>query len=111
MDFNVYQAATDRTAIYPQAGTGSVAAINYAILGLVGEAGEIANKWKKHFRDGIPLEELLPIISDEVGDVIWYVARLAKEMGYSFNLVAEHNLEKLSYRHEREVLTGSGDNR
>lgn len=111
MDFNNYQTATDKTAIYPQAGTGSIAAINYAILGLAGEAGEIANKWKKFFRDDIPLEELLPLISGEVGDVLWYVARLAKEMGFTLNIVAEQNLEKLTYRQQREVLTGAGDDR
>jgi len=49
--------------------------------------------------------------ADEVGDVLYYAARLALEMGYSFNLVAESNLEKLQYRKQRDVLTGSGDDR
>jgi NTP pyrophosphatase (non-canonical NTP hydrolase) len=111
MDFNVYQSATDNTAIYPQAGTGSSAAVNYAILGLVGEAGEIANKWKKYFRDDLPVEELYPLIASEMGDVLWYMARLAIEMGFNFNVVAEENLQKLQFRQQRATLNGSGDNR
>jgi NTP pyrophosphatase (non-canonical NTP hydrolase) len=111
MDFNNYQTATDKTAIYTHAGRGDSNAVNYVILGLIGEAGEIANKWKKHYRDGIPLEDLYPAIAGELGDVLWYAARLALEMGFSFNLVAEQNLEKLSYRQQRDTLTGSGDTR
>jgi|SRR4029077_1133412 NTP pyrophosphatase (non-canonical NTP hydrolase) len=111
MDFNTYQTATDTTAIYTHAGQGDTVAVNYAILGLIGEAGEIANKWKKHYRDGISLDELYPVIASELGDVLWYAARLALEMGYSFSMVAEENLQKLQYRKQREVLTGSGDDR
>lgn len=111
MDFNTYQSATDATAIYPQAGTGHPNAVNYAILGLIGEAGEIANKWKKHLRDGTPLEELFPLLAGETGDVLWYLARLCMEMGYSLDEVAAMNLDKLEMRRTRHVLSGSGDDR
>src|SRR3954466_1059523 len=49
--FDSYQEDAGTTAFYPDAGTGSNAAINYTIFGLIGEAGEIANKWKKVYRD------------------------------------------------------------
>lgn len=54
---------------------------------------------------------MYPLIANELGDVLWYAARLALEMGYNFNLIAEGNLEKLQYRQQRNELTGSGDNR
>lgn len=107
-DFNEYQKFTDQTAIYPEAGTGGDEALKYVALGLVGEAGEIANKVKKIMRDGTydPVA-----LSDELGDVLYYVARLATELGTSLNLVAKENTHKLLDRKDRGVLRGSGDAR
>jgi NTP pyrophosphatase (non-canonical NTP hydrolase) len=111
VDFNHYQNATDKTAIYPSAGKGNPAALNYVLVALGGEAGEVLNKWKKYLRDGTSLDELYPLIADELGDILWYCARAALEMGYSFSDVADQNLFKLENRQKREVLSGSGDNR
>lgn len=111
MDFAAYQSATDSTAIYPKAGTGDWTAINYAIVALAGESGELANKWKKFLRDGTPVEELYPVMIAELGDILWYMARLALEMGYSLDTVAQDNLAKLEFRRRRDALSGSGDNR
>lgn len=111
MDFQHYQNATDSTAIYPGAGSGSPAAVNYAILGLAGEAGEIANAWKKFYRDGIPSDVMYARIRSELGDLLWYAARLAMEMGSSLDEVALDNLDKLESRKKDGTLTGSGDYR
>jgi NTP pyrophosphatase (non-canonical NTP hydrolase) len=111
MEFNRYQYNTHSTAQYPDAGEGTTEAITYTIFGLVGEAGEIANKWKKYFRDGLPFDEVRASLLDEVGDCLWYLSRLSLELGESFNNVATDNLQKLADRKERQVITGSGDNR
>lgn len=111
--FNQYQEATAETAIYPEAGTGSYGALQYAALGLVNEAGEVAGKIKKIYRDnnGVLTEDLVDGIVAELGDTLYYLARVAKECGYPLGHVAYANISKLQDRKERGVLGGSGDNR
>jgi len=108
MNANSYQQWTLSTAIYPGAGTGNDAELSYLGLGLNGEAGEVADKIKKHLRDG-----KLDIggIVYELGDVCWYIARLAESLGYSLEDILEINHSKLESRKTRDVLTGSGDAR
>ena len=108
MNANSYQQWTISTAIYPGAGTGNDAELSYLGLGLNGEAGEVADKIKKHLRDG-----KLDIggIVYELGDICWYVARLAESLGYSLEDVLEINHSKLESRKTRDVLPGSGDAR
>lgn len=108
MQANDYQQKTMVTAIYPEAGTGSDMEIFYLSLGLTSEAGEIAGKVKKYIRDG----KLDPgAIAYELGDVAWYLARLADAMGYSFEEILQINYSKLTKRKEEGVLSGSGDYR
>ena len=108
MNANSYQQWTLSTAIYPGAGTGNDSELSYLALGLNGEAGEVADKIKKHLRDG-----KLDIggIIYELGDVCWYVARLADSLGYSLKDILEINHSKLESRKTRNVLTGNGDTR
>lgn len=108
MNANSYQQWTLSTAIYPGAGTGNDSELSYLALGLNGEAGEVADKIKKHLRDG-----KLDIggIIYELGDVCWYVARLADSLGYSLEDILTINNAKLESRKTRDVLTGNGDNR
>lgn len=108
--FFKYQNATRETAVYPHVDTGDIEALSYCALGLVGEAGEVANKIKKLLRDG-DTPELRRAARGELGDVLWYLARLADELGVSLSGVAEANLAKLHDRKARGVLGGSGDNR
>jgi len=80
----------------------------YLTLGLVGEAGEVAEKVKKWKRDGTVDPHAL---AKELGDVLWYLANLSHDLGYSLSTIAEINLSKLARRTELGTLTGSGDDR
>ena len=112
-DFEEYQLKTSETAIYPDAGEGTIVAVNYAALGLGNEAGEVQGKVKKAWRDDDMkiTEARRDAILDECGDVLWYLARVADELGVSLAEVADRNLVKLFGRLERGTLKGSGDNR
>lgn len=104
-----YQTRAAETAIFPKH-----KALEYLTLGLVGEAGEIANKAKKLIRDGADVEgynDKLNQIAAELGDVLWYTAMLAKEVDMNLGKIMEYNLDKLSDRKARGVIGGSGDNR
>jgi NTP pyrophosphatase (non-canonical NTP hydrolase) len=83
----------------------------YALLNLLAESGEVAGKAAKHRRDGGDVVEYNMHIKKELGDVMWQVAAVAKDHGWLLSQVAEHNLEKLSSRQQRDVIQGSGDNR
>jgi NTP pyrophosphatase (non-canonical NTP hydrolase) len=85
----------------------------HLVLGLVGEAGEVAEKVKKLVRDqGSDLERLdRDDMAAELGDVMWYTAVLANFLDLSLNDVAQRNIDKLADRQSRAVLGGSGDNR
>lgn len=113
-DFNDYQVAAADTAIYPEATESTFRAINYTIVGVGNEAGEVLGKWKKFLRDDtdeFPDAERKAQILDELGDVLWYVANACSELGASMEDVAQHNLDKLAGRKERGTIGGSGDTR
>lgn len=101
------------TVIYPENGRGTVKAVNYCVLGLSGEAGELANHFKKALRDDnedISYERWKDLVG-ELGDILWYWSQLCLELGVIPDHVARMNLEKLKSRQERDQLKGSGDNR
>jgi NTP pyrophosphatase (non-canonical NTP hydrolase) len=103
MDFKEYQKKAVEFAIYPEAYK-----VIYPTLGLCGEAGEVAEKVKKQVRDGnFNRHE----VAKELGDVLWYLANLANDIGYSLSEVATMNVDKLQSRKDRNVISGSGDNR
>lgn len=108
MEFSEYQHQSRRTAEYPRE-----AWLAYPALGLAGEAGEVAEHAKKAIRDdaGKVSDERRAAMSKELGDVLWYVAQLATELGLDLDEIAAQNLEKLFSRQERGVLSGSGDDR
>lgn len=116
MEMYEYQQEARKTAIYPGSsrdpGT-SIDAISYSTLGLVGEAGEIANKVKKILRDegGVITPKALAELEKELGDVLWYLSNLAYDIDTSLEYIADMNLKKLHDRKDRGVIGGSGDNR
>lgn len=98
-----YQRAAASTAIYK-----AEHAVIYPALGLAAEAGEVANKVKKIMRDGTFNREA---IADEVGDCLWYIAAICRDLNVDLSMVADNNLKKLHSRQQRGTLSGSGDNR
>lgn len=110
MTFDHYQTESAKTLVN---GDDESQVLIRSVLGLVGESGEVAEKLKKILRDhgGKITEDDKQAIAHELGDVLWYLARLADLSGYSLDQVAEMNLEKLSSRKARNQIGGSGDNR
>lgn len=111
MTLNEYQDKASQTAIYP-----AVHSITYPALGLAGEAGEVANKVKKILRDGKGWSDELHKqkindIQDEIGDCLWYLAALARDLGTDLETVGTRNIEKLYARKEKGTLQGDGDKR
>jgi len=109
MDFSDYQSKSRKTAKYPAIGHPVI----YPTLGLVNEAGEVAGKIKKVFRDkdGQINEETRAALKAELGDVLWYVAQVATELNLSLDEIAKYNIAKLYDRLERGKIQGDGDNR
>lgn len=109
MEFKDYQKLSRKTAIYPNLGKNFI----YPTLGLVGEAGEVAEKIKKVLRDnqGVLDKKRKEEIKKELGDVLWYLAQLSTELDLSLEEIAKINLKKLASRRKRGKLCGEGDNR
>ena len=68
------------------------------LLGLAGEAGSLLTLYKKWLRDGDAFQILEERISEELGDVLWYLAAIARRRGVSLGSIAEANLKKTSAR-------------
>lgn len=102
--FREYQVHAETTAIYPIQHK-----ITYPLLGLAGEVGEFANKYKKVIRDGKPFAK--EDMAAELGDILWYVSAIATDAGLDLDDIARKNILKLLDRKDRNVLGGSGDNR
>ena len=103
LNFKSYQDMAAETAVYK-----SEHQVIYPALGLAAEAGEVANKVKKILRDG---KFDRNAIADEVGDCLWYIAALCRDLNVDMKEIAKNNLRKLHDRKARGVIQGSGDNR
>lgn len=80
-----------------------------SVLGLVGESGEVAEKLKKSYRDGV---NIVPEdMAKELGDVLYYIARVGEYFNYTLEEIAELNIDKLADRQKRGKISGSGDER
>ncbi|MBI2550735.1 nucleoside triphosphate pyrophosphohydrolase family protein [Candidatus Uhrbacteria bacterium] len=109
MTLDEYQQQSRKTALYPQVGSN----VTYPTLGLAGETGEVAEQIKKMLRDdgGVMTPQRREAVKKELGDVMWYIAQISSELGFSLEDVAWTNLQKLFSRLERGVLGGSGNDR
>ena len=119
-----YQRLTMNTAVYPEAGLQTERELNYLIMGMIGEAGEIANKFKKFLRNNLvtfqpkfgdgsgKYESVriqlttneIKILTDEMGDVLWYFARICSILGVRIEEVAMDNYFKLNARKDKGEL-------
>lgn len=105
-----YAQSARSTANYP-----ATSALLYPVLKLAGEAGEVAEKLGKLMRDegwlpGVALSEAQrDSLARELGDVLWYVAAVAHDLGLELDEVAARNIAKLSDRQDRGAIGGSGD--
>jgi NTP pyrophosphatase (non-canonical NTP hydrolase) len=109
MTLDEYQDLAIESAIYDPAFS-----ILYPALKLAGEAGEVSEKIGKRLRDyegDFTDPEWQDSVAKELGDVLWYIAALARDIGWTLEEVAEANLSKLASRMERGVIAGSGDDR
>lgn len=115
MQLNEYQKQAMTTAVYK--GKNKVAALNYALMALGGEVGELQNKFKKFLRkedETIYLEKMEEVfgdypefqnmIADELGDVLWYCASVAQAAGLDLESVAQQNITKLAHRKSENAL-------
>lgn len=109
MNANEYQKKALETAVYPN--SGEMGGVTYTVLGLTGEAGEVSNKLKKIIRKGYTEIDIgfAEGLMDELGDVLWYAAALAKELGYSLSDVMEFNIDKLAARKAEGTLKDRKD--
>jgi NTP pyrophosphatase (non-canonical NTP hydrolase) len=96
---------------------------SYMMLNLVGEVGELASKVAKDIRRGAAtiehsrlnfasladLEMKRGAQGQELGDILWMLAGLAKVYGYSLEEIARMNLEKLAARKAAGTIEGEGD--
>lgn len=81
----------------------------YAITGLTGEVGELNSLIAKSVRDDKGMD--IYTVKKEVGDILWFVAAIATDYGFSLNDIAMSNIEKLNSRKARNTIQGSGDDR
>jgi len=108
-DFNTYQRESRKTwGVIPMDHP-----IVYPTLGLANEAGEVAGKIKKIFRDkgGVIGAAEREVLKQELGDVLWYLTQICTELDLTLEDVAQANLEKLFSRLERGQIRGAGDDR
>ncbi len=108
MGMNEYQRLAEVTVVYPDK-----LKVIYPTIGLCGETGEVAEKVKKWLRDDGGVSEMSAerkeLLKKELGDVMWYLAVLAKDLGLSLDEIARHNIEKLHDRKNRGMVHGEGD--
>ena len=113
MQFRDYQKLSGKTDLGTSAQDNLVPGWMSYVLGIGGETGELLEKVKKLFRDdkGHLTPERREAIILEMGDILWYMARLCSHLNIDFDKVPEMNLDKLASRQQRKRLKGDGDNR
>lgn len=96
MEFDEYQNIASETDQFPEKNDQSGLLI--PLLGISGESGSLITEYKKYLRDGSAYSKFQDSVSEELGDLLWYIAIIARKTGFSFNDIAEKNLRKINQR-------------
>lgn len=96
MDFNTYQKEALRTDRVPD--DDDAGSLIVPMLGLAGETGQLLSEYKKHLRDGEAHRLFKERVSEELGDLLWYVANVASKFDLSLSEIADANLIKVRNR-------------
>lgn len=84
----------------------------YALLNLTGEVGELNSLNAKVIRDQhLSEEEYQRLAKKELGDILWCLAAVTADFGFTLEEIAQGNLDKLTERSAKGTLQGSGDDR
>ena len=107
--FEEYSKAIESLVLYPR--KTEIEALQYVVLGLNGEAGEVAEQIKKAMRNdgGNLTPERIESLKKEAGDVLWYLTRLAAELNTNLAEIAQINVDKLFARREKGTLKHESD--
>ena len=99
MEFDGYQKEAIRTnRIARPEGADDGLALMVPMLGLAGETGQLLSEYKKHLRDGEAHRLFKERVSEELGDLLWYMANVASEFGLTLSQIATANLVKVKAR-------------
>lgn len=83
----------------------------YCFLNLAAEVGEVLSLEAKLIRDGANIEKYRENLKKELGDVLWHIAMIGQDHGFSLEDIAKTNIDKLTSRMARNTITGHGDDR
>lgn len=113
MGFDEYQQKAKKYDFFEATGELRQPGFIEKVLGLTGEAGEVADKIKKILRDkdGVVSDEDRAAVVKELGDTLWYIAAISRYLGVPLSEVASINLDKLESRTQRGTMHGEGDER
>ena len=113
MDFDEYQKKAAKYDLFDKVVDLNEVGFIEKVLGLVGEAGETADKIKKILRDknGKVSDEDRDLIAKELGDTLWYIAAISRYLNVPLSEVAQGNIDKLESRYQRNKIHGEGDKR
>lgn len=106
MELNEYQRLAQRTRnpkLKPEQKQSN------GLCGIIGEAGEIMDLYKKHYFQGHELKK--EDVIEEVGDLLWYVAELCSGWNIGIEEVAIQNIAKLTERYPDGFQTQKSINR
>lgn len=93
---DAYQKSVMRYAS-PAVEKGGPLSLIYGVVGMCGEAGEASELVKKNAFHGHTLD--CKHLASELGDVLWYIAYTADDLGYPLSAIMAMNQEKLAKRY------------
>lgn len=108
MELDDYQKQANLTEQMPLTDKDDIEAILLPILGLAGEVGSLSTQFKKFIRDGEAFQIFKQKISEELGDILWYVSAIATKQNLSLESIASNNLKKISDRWHLQSSDASG---